>query len=300
MRNGLFLFSVVFSLLVFLCVSVPLWSVDGIYLFASLDKNKITIGDKVKLTIVIKCSEGVKIGQFEPEGNLKSFEIKNYKISKKGKKYEYTLSTFLTGIYEIPPFKVKWITPDGKEAESQSSILKLEVVSLLDKESASDIRDIKPPVNFQRGIIFYATIFGCLLLFVGYLIYRYNTSQTDTATVLEKIIDPYEYIISELQKLQSSNLIEEGKIKEFFIQLSFIVRVYVSKIFAVDILDMTTAETLKTLRKKDADRKFLLQLQDFLETSDLVKFAKYVPDKKEVETIFEDVKTMVEAVKPQI
>ena len=297
MKKCLFLFSVVFLLVILPGVSMPSWAADGAYLSASFDKNKITIGDKVKLIIRFDCSKGTKIVSFEPKENLKDFEIKNYKISNEGKKHEYTIVIFSTGTYQIQPFKIKFATADGKEAESQSNILELEVASLLDKESASDIKDIKPPVNLKLGLVFYVVSFIILLLLTTYLIYKHNRSKTTAASILEEIIDPYQYIISELQKLQASNLITDGKIKELFIQLSFVVRVYLSKVFVVNVLDMTTTETVKTLRAKGADREFLSQLQGFLENADLVKFAKYIPDRKEIETIFEDIRTMVEIVR---
>lgn len=297
-------------LVLMFCVT-PLFSApSGAYLFTRIDKNKITIGDKIKLTLVLEYDRGIKFDSFNPEENLKSFEIKDYKVSKDRRKYflfgrsirkqEYILSTFTTGIYEIKPFTVNFINRDGKSAQSQTNALKIEVTSLLDKESASDIRDIKPPVNLKIKPLTYIIVFGLPLLFLtAWLIYRHYSAKKRYAQIIDEIVDPYKYASDELAKLENMDMVKRGLVKEFFIALAQIVRIYLSKIFDINILDMTTSEALRALREKGADKGFLVRLRSFFETSDLVKFAKYVPEEKEIKIIFENAKHIVDMVKPE-
>ncbi|HAX61363.1 MAG TPA: hypothetical protein DCX95_02230 [Elusimicrobia bacterium] len=270
-----------------------------------LDKNKISIGDKIKLTVVMEHTDDVKISSATFEENLKSFEIKDYKFSEGKKyfifgryikKYEYLLSTFTTGIYSISPFSVSFTDATGKTAQAQTQPLKIEVVSLLDKESAADIRDIKPPVNIKSKLLFYLlTVFVIvsLVIFLRKVFYKKSAQ-----AILSEIEDPYKYAVDKLAELENSNLIKEGRIKEFFIVLTQIVRIYLSKIYQVNIIDMTTAESARILREKNADKKFLVLLRQFFDRADLVKFAKYIPDEKEISFGLEEAKSIVEAVKP--
>ncbi|MFH1540878.1 MAG: BatD family protein [Elusimicrobiota bacterium] len=279
------------------------------YILSHTDKNKITIGDKLKLTIVLEYQKGLKFDTFNPEENLKNFEIKDCKVSKEKKKYfvfgrcvkkyEYILSTFTTGIYEIPPFTLKSTDKDGKTIQIQTNLIKIEVTSLLDKESALDIRDIKPPVNLKLKVIFYVIFIGILvLLLAGYYIYRNYFQKKDFQSIINEIVDPYKYAMDELSKLEDMDLIKKGMVKEFFINLTQIIRIYLSKIFSVNIIDMTTSESLRALREKDVDRKFLLILHKFFECADFVKFAKYVPEEKEIILNFETAKEIVEMIRP--
>lgn len=281
-----------------------------VYIWGYTDKKKITIGDKIKLTLIIEYTDGVKISSFTPEGNLKSFEIKDYKITKERKKYllfgrykkkyEYILATFTTGIYEIKSFIIDFIDMNGKPAQSQTNPIRIEVTSLLDKESASDIRDIKPPVNLKRTLFFYVFILGTpILVLLGYFIYRYHLQKENFARIINEIIDPYLYASDELSKLEKMDLVKKGLVKEFYIQLTQIIRVYLSKIFSVNILDMTTSETIKALREKSTDKKFLVVLREFFESADLVKFAKYLPQERQMVQSFECARSIVEMVKPE-
>ncbi|MBI5574586.1 MAG: hypothetical protein HY919_08595 [Elusimicrobia bacterium] len=274
--------------------------------FAHLDKNKITIGDNVRLTIILEYTDDVKISSAAFEGNLSSFEIKDYKFSQGRKKYiifgryvkkyEYLISTFTTGIYPISPFSISFANSAGVIVQAQTQPLKIEVVSLLDKESAADIKDIKPPVNIKSKSFKY--IISVLLLIFLTLFLRKFFHKDLPSAILSEIDDPYKYAVDELAKLENANLIKEGKVKEFFIILTRTVRIYLSKIFGVNIIDMTTYEAIRILREKNTDKKFLMDLRKFFDCADLVKFAKYIPDEKVIIFNLETAKNIIEIVKP--
>jgi len=285
-------------------------AVPDAYLFAYTDKNKITIGDRIKLTLVLNYSKDVKFEPFFPEQNLKNFEIKNYKISKEKKKYlffgrytkryEYLLSTFTTGIYDIQPFSIKFSTRNGTWTECQTNPLKIEVASLLDRESAADIKDIKPPVNFRgTWLLYLGLIVLPLCIAAGFIAWRNYLKKDEFFHALPEDIDPYEYATRELEKLQNSNLAKTGMIKEFYIRLTYIVRIYLSRIFSVNIMDMTTTEAVRALREKGVDKKFLMTLREFFDSADLVKFAKYVPGEKNISDSFTNAKMIIETVRPR-
>ncbi len=298
------------ALLIMLFTELTAAARPDAYLFTYLDKNKITIGDRVKLTIKLSYKNGVKLEQFVPEDNLKSFEVKNYKISKAArkyilfgnytKKYEYTLSTFTTGVYDIQPFVLKFEQSDGTKGECRTNPLKIEVSSMLDRESAADIKDIKPPVNFRGAWLKYLMIILLLLAAIaGFIAWKNYLKKEEFYGSLPEDIDPYEYATSELEKLKGSELVKNGQVKEFYIRLTYIVRVYLSRIFSVNIMDMTTTEAVRALREKDADKKFLVTLREFFDSADLVKFAKYVPSEKDAYGSFDAASGIVEAVKPE-
>ena len=279
------------------------------FLFAYVDKKDITIGDRVKLTLELGYSKGVKLEQFVPEDNLKSFEVKSFKISKPRrkylyfgkyvKKYEYIVSTFTTGVYEIKPFTIKFTPKNGAPAECQTSPLKINVASMLDKESAADIRDIKPPVNFRGAWLFYLVVILIpLIILAGFIAWRNYLKKEEFFGSLPENIDPYEYASGELEKLKNSDYMKNGMAKEFYIRMTYIVRVYLSKICGINITDMTTNESIRALREKVEDRKFLMTLREFFELADLVKFAKYLPSEKDAAGSLSKAVEIIDALKP--
>ena len=99
--------------------------------------------------------------------------------------------------------------------------------------------------------------------------------------------------ITALETLKKSGLAEEGKMKEFYIALSDIIRTYLGAVYSVDTLDKTTGEIYRELRAEVADKKALVFIKEFFEDCDLVKFAKYRPEPKTAWADFERAERIV-------
>jgi hypothetical protein len=99
---------------------------------------------------------------------------------------------------------------------------------------------------------------------------------------------PWEIAIEELARLRSAKLVEAGRVEEFYVGLSGLVRRYVERRFLIMAPEMTTDEFLREAKKHaslTAPHKELLA--GFLAASDLVKFARYVPDAGEAQNAME-------------
>ena len=89
-----------------------------------------------------------------------------------------------------------------------------------------------------------------------------------------------------------------GKVQEFYFELSNIARHYIEDRFKLKAPEMTTEEFLTTLKKSEAlnsEQKSLVK--DFLSHCDMVKFAKYLPQKKEIDSSYESAKNLVDQTK---
>lgn len=158
----------------------------------------------------------------------------------------------------------------------------------------NDIRDIKGPVYFRSRIMqFLAAVLAVALLAaivkaVGFFLKRKKESNA-------RELKPYEAAYKKLKALKEKDLIEKGLIKEFYIELSDIARRYLEGRFTLKAPEMTTEEFLAKLRESDAlNREHKKLLKIFLSRCDLVKFAKYGPDRSEINSSFESAKKLVE------
>jgi hypothetical protein len=116
---------------------------------------------------------------------------------------------------------------------------------------------------------------------------------------LVRIFKPaHEIAYERLQFLVEQNLVEEGKIKEFYEHISDILRHYIEHRFNLRAPERTTEEFLSEvpsaniLGKPDQDR-----LGEFLQHCDLVKFAKYSPTTEQIQKTFDLVKDFIEKTK---
>ena len=106
----------------------------------------------------------------------------------------------------------------------------------------------------------------------------------------------HEIAYERLRKLAEENLIEAGKIKEFYERISHILRCYIEHRFDLKAPERTTEEFLLEAQATSiltGDQKTMLQ--GFLEHCDMVKFARYGPTKTEIQKTFDLTKEFIEA-----
>ena len=92
--------------------------------------------------------------------------------------------------------------------------------------------------------------------------------------VKEYKMSPIERAWAELQRLLSRNLPGKGLYKDFYVELTMVVRRYIERTHGIHAPEQTTQEFLLAAAKHPLfKREVLAQLQTFLESADLVKFA---------------------------
>ena len=113
---------------------------------------------------------------------------------------------------------------------------------------ADDIRDVRPPVDFPPNYFWlYALLAVVFIVGLGFLIRTFlkNKGKLKPSAVLKL---PHEIALERLEKIKSANLPAQGKIKEYFAEISDIVRQYIERRFDIRAPEMTTEEFLQSLR----------------------------------------------------
>ena len=144
--------------------------------------------------------------------------------------------------------------------------------------TASDIRDIKPPIEISSGWAWLGWLLGILVIAIaGYFIWKWW--QRRRAQIL--FVPPVPAHIRAKQKLDEA-LALISQPKPFVIAVSDTARTYLEERFDFRAPERTTEEFLRELSGTDLLVKEQKEsLGNFLESCDLVKFAKYEP--REVE-----------------
>jgi hypothetical protein len=100
-----------------------------------------------------------------------------------------------------------------------------------------------------------------------------------------------------LENLKRSNYSGTNNYQAYYVELSDILRRYLEGRYLISAPDKTTAELSKEL-KLILERSDVASLRDFLERSDMIKFAKASPDIREMEQDWELIKDFVERTTP--
>ncbi|MBI5207595.1 MAG: hypothetical protein HY934_07370 [Candidatus Firestonebacteria bacterium] len=270
-----------------------------IFVESSVDKADITIGDIIKYSLIINYDTSIKV-EMPPVGiNLAEFEIKDYKILDPEKydtrailRNEYLITTFTTGDYVIPPVIIKYLEKGKgyKELSSQKIFIRVHKTPVRQQDK-DDIRGLKNVTELKVSYVYYLAIFLLVLIITGgiagYLFFRKKCNIKETVKEQKPLRPAHEIALEELQKLRNGDLLSTGKIKQYFIILSLILRKYIEGRYKIMALDRTTEEIISELKILRIKWDEINIFKEILESSDLVKFAKLIPEQKKSERILE-------------
>lgn len=271
-------------LLLFLCSFISFSQVTS-----SIDSTKIKIGEQITYKIQVEA-DTIDLVVF-PEGQTFSplEMIESYKIdtSKIESKYnfikKYGLTQFDSGFYTIPRQKVVI----GDKTYFTDS-LKVEVNNIVVDTTKQGLYDIKPIIeveksksNFWRNLLYILLILALVSALVYWFIWRKKPLTEEEQIAL---LPPYDRAKLALKKLDESQYLKNEAIKEYYSELTFIIRKYLDEKVYDRALESTTDELINMLKLlKDGNQIELSNddirnLETIFKRADLVKFAKSKPD----------------------
>lgn len=269
---------------------------------ASVDKDKVTIGDKITYTLTVQAPKNIEINFPEFAQNLGDFAVKDFGSSERGwfkaKTYRqwYVLDTYVSGKYLIPPSLIKYRKGGEEEwQEASTDEVSIEVESILESaEDKRDIREIAGPIEFLVKIPWYVwVIIALIVLAIGFVFFLFKRKKAKSTIIPPR--PAHEIAYEALEALRQKEYLKRKEYKLYYIELSDIVRRYLENRFNLRAPEMTTEEFLNSVKDDKAlsyEHKSLLR--DFLSHCDLVKFAKYEPAEKEADLSFESAKKLID------
>ncbi len=275
---------VVFSFFIFLFSLVSSAQVT-----TKIDTTKIRIGEQINYKIKVEADSSLLVifpeGQtFMPLENVEALEIDT---TKKDAKFLlsriYKLTQFDSGSYSIPRQKI--IIGD-KPFFTDS--LKVEVNTIQVDTTKQQLYDIKPIINVEKSErnwwIWLLGILAALAL-VAFLLYWFIWRKKPLTEEEEiALLPPYDRAKLALQKLDESQFLMRSEVKDYYSELTFIIRKYLDEKVYNRALESTTDQLISRLNLLKEGNQIPLSkdtiknLESILKRADLVKFAKSAPD----------------------
>ena len=276
--------SVVFSVFCILCSLFSFGQVKS-----SIDSTSITIGEQITYKVEVETDttnlvvfpEGQTFSPLEMIESHKIDTIKNsdkYNLIKK-----YALTQFDSGAYTIPSQKILI----GDKTFFTDS-LKVEVNNVVVDTTKQGLYDIKPIIevkkkgsNWWKYVLITLLIVGVIAFLMYWFIWRQKPLTEEQKIAL---LPPYDRAKLALKKLDESHYLEQAELKEYYSELTLIIRKYLDEKVYDHSLESTTEELISRLRllregnQIDLGQDTIKNIESILRRADLVKFAKSIPD----------------------
>jgi hypothetical protein len=219
---------------------------------------------------------------------------------------EVQLIGFDSGEMEIPAQELTAIDKDGQIEELATEGATVKIKSLIANEPEPELKEDLGPgekVYVKDYLILWilGILVGIVLVAaVTLLVRRLIAMRRSKADVFVPPPRPAEEIaLEKLAILRGSNLLDEGQIKRFHVQLSEAVREYLGNRYLFDSLELSSEELSFKLKNTTIASEDFTTVEEFLGVTDLVKFAKVVLSQQESLGLLDQSVAFVEKTTPR-
>ena len=277
-----------FTLLLIYCCTVQLlFSQFSAY----AERSSFQIGEQIKITYELKGNDYFFYESFVPykktipcilKSNLESAEsnqleiIERFKtsknISKKKWKGSYLITSWDTGNIIIPSVQIVF---KGKKITSNALSIRIGSPIVSDDKKMYDIKEEFTPLpsSFILFIEKYGLIILTVLILISLIIWYFIkkkpkqsiSESTPSLSLKEKTLLEIDCVYKAYN--------QENQ-KEYYVTLSFLIRNYLGKRYALSLIDKTSFQIHHILLKNNLYSGLILDIDQILSHSDIVKFAK--------------------------
>ncbi|MCM1169530.1 MAG: phosphoethanolamine transferase CptA [Bacteroides sp.] len=300
------------SFLCLLCMGLPGLSLaqKEVRVWAEFDTSG-WIGDGLELRLCCLSDAPEKVNfpilqdrisdnlQLVPEDSLR---VKTSSESATGlslRSVSYRFSAYKEGVYTMPAFPFEFVRNDSLlQLRTDTGLVRFFAPVV---DTVQPIKDIRATFEVSRRELFgeYFDRYGFWLWIVlgvaaltiaGIYLWRRFKQGKPLFVPQKPPVPPIDRALAELKTLKEKQLWQQNRVKEYYTELTDILRVYLSGGMGIAAVEMTNDELSSALKESLASEPDRLNaLLSVLDRSVLVKFAKVLPPPDEHEDSFRKV-----------
>jgi hypothetical protein len=252
---------------------------------ARVDSNHLLIGDQVKLRLEVTHPVGTVVAtpdlQVLSDTVVEFLQQSPWDTLERGAsihlKKDVTFTFWAEGEQTLPAIPVPW-SAGGRQDTAITSEIPLTVATL---QVDTTLADIKPIIREPLRWTDYFWHYGYLVALgiIGWLVVasRMGKKYQPPPPPPPPVVPPHEIALKKLAALKNEKLWQQGQVKTYYSELSYIVREYLENRYAFPALEAVTEEILEKMRKISFNQSLIDTLAVLLQNADLVKFAKADP-----------------------
>jgi hypothetical protein len=251
------------------------------------------VGEPLEVEVTVRHPAGAEF--LLPSGaSLEPFELLERSEEPSGSPTESRIRLSvaayrLPGAISFPALRIEYREAEGKLTSVETEAIPIELVTSLTPD-VTDIHDLKPPIEdlpvpSRWGLLWWllAALAAALALYLLYRKLRRKKRETRLEAPPRPLQPPEEEAEAALRRLAAARLLEQGRFDEYYTALAEIMKRYAGRRFEVPYLERTTTEIASDLRFARVRDEWCSELSVLLDASDLVKFARGLPEREEAQ-----------------
>jgi hypothetical protein len=215
---------------------------------------------------------------------------------------EIVVAKYDSGDAVLPPLKFLCALAGDTTTRTISTNEILLSIRTVPVDTTQEIKDLKPPISIPLAwweVLLYLAGLGALVA-LAYVLYRWRKKRkTTVAGDIPPASRRPAHVIAfdDLGCLKEKRLWQQGLIKQYYTEVTEILRRYMENRYSLMALERTTDEILDDLRRLRMKEELLGKADGLLRRADLVKFAKHQPVLNEHEESMQTAYDFVERTK---
>jgi len=272
------------------------------------DREEIMIGEQIQMTLTIRSSAADTV-MFPLFGDTLRKQVEVLSRSKVDTSFEgaqldqkvltqsFILTSFDSGYFPVEPLLA---TINGDTVASNPFLVGVQTMKIDTTKGIVDIKEIEEvPFAWKEWIQENWPWMGLIMVALALItmVSLYFAEEREKPEPVAPSIPTrpaHELALERLDRLREEELWQQGKIKEYYCELTEILRAFIEDRFAIPAMEQTTDEIVQAMRHyPDFTDENRAKVKRLLFLADLVKFAKEKPIGQENETHFATVEEFV-------
>jgi hypothetical protein len=292
------------SIIVFSFIFNRVTTAQDVSLVARTDSDTYAIGSWIDVHVEGKLSASVDSIVPAVRDSVGSFEVVDIEREDAGPRWLVRLMTIDSGKAFIPsiPFSYKLKGDTIVHTAGSNSLLVTVAGTAIDPKG--EIKDIKPPLYapwlFEDFLPYTIGLVIVGALIAAYYYYRLRMRRKKDLLADVKVVVPaHTEALTALRVLEEKKLWQQGFVKEYYSEITEIIRRFFERRWSIIALELTTDEILAQMKHIPEALAVWKEMESFFLIADLVKFAKYQPSPAEHENELRGSYDIVRAMVPK-
>jgi hypothetical protein len=306
-RIKIILFMLLFTTLLFSKTTDTTAESTTIKIPAKISTDTVSIGEPFFFSVKIPHETGVAVTPADTAEWLKSVRVRggNVNHTDSSTEFIYQLSVYQAPICSIPSFKYflkSTSKTDSTATQIDTAVSNAGAIWVRSNFSEGDTLNsatFHPPMSagsFPYWVVLVLIAIALIIWLIIKLIKKKNGGTLLKTT--PPPIPPYDEAIEALRQLKGSTLVEQGEFKTFVFGLSEILKRYIGRRYICQVQESTSTEFKKWLKGSPLKKEQKNLLEQFVNGTDVVKFAEMKPSQSSIEEWLSQVELFCKDTKP--